>query len=291
MVDTTWSATSDSTRRGYWVCAIIALLIGAVSYLYMFIKLQGSKVKNGFMYYAFFPVFASDVLLIINFVPRDFYHLSVDKIETGGWCQVSAFLAVAGIVSLNVSMISISYMTRELVADRLNKDRSKSIMMKSMAVGWGLGIIFAAILAGAKQLGNFRDFYCCIPSPQNGSNIVPYSIITLVAFSSMIYFYRQAYAIAEEKWQLSAASKKRKARQADNEKGARPAQVQEVVVLAVWTTGTFYVLWFLVSLLGFITILGINTYPAELDAIAGVILKLQPLCNSLIMIRSILRTK
>jgi hypothetical protein len=279
-------------QQGYWISSVLALAIGAASYIFMLQKLQNSKVKNGFMYYAFFPVFFSDLLLIVNFVPRDIYHLAVGKMDSAGWCIASAFFAVAGITSLNVTMISIAYMTRELVADRLNKDRSRVLMMKSIAAGWALGIAFAAVLAGIGELGDFRGLYCCIPTPQNGVNIVPYFLITLTSFSSMVYFFRQSYAIAEEKWRLTAASKRRRTNQADDAgKGARPAQVQEVVVLAVWTTGTFYVMWFMVSLLGLITVVGVTDYPAELDAFAGVILKLQPLCNSLILLRSIFRTQ
>jgi hypothetical protein len=288
----TLSYAPFSLQQPYWVCAIMVLLTGALGYSYMFYKLQSSKVKNGFMYYAFFPVFSSDIVLILNFVPRDFVHLATGKLNTSAWCTVNAFLACAGIVSLNVSMVSIAYMTRELVADRLNKDRSKEIMKKSVLGGWGLGILFSAVMAGAGQLGDYRGLYCCLPTPQEGVIMVPYSIITFGAFCSMVYFYKQAYAIAVEKWRVSSASKKKKAKQADAEtKDVKPAQVQEVVVLGIWTTGTFYILWFLVSLLGFVTILGVNDYPPALDAVAGILLKMQPLCNSLIMLRSILKTQ
>jgi flagellar basal body-associated protein FliL len=287
--------TGSDPVHVYWIFAVIFLVVGFILYVFMFIKLSRSKIRNGFMFYAYFPAFLSDLSLIFNFVPRDLNHLSTKKLDTSGWCLFSAFWTVASIFAFNIAMVALAYMTKELVADKLDAKRSKYITIVSTIGGWAVGLVIAAFLLGFKILGNFRDLYCCIPgslqdasSPQT-KGIFPYFFITLFSMIMMIYFYKQAYDIAQEKWQASAAYKRRKA----SKKGAKtetPQQIAEVLFLSVYTTGVFYVCWFLVSFLGLITAAGVE-YPVDLDCIAGSVLKLQPAFNCLVLLRAIYRSE
>lgn len=53
--------------------------------------------------------------MVINFLPRDIYHLSAGHLDTGGFCQLSAFVTISAVTALNCGSVCISYATFRLV--------------------------------------------------------------------------------------------------------------------------------------------------------------------------------
>jgi hypothetical protein len=284
MAESSLSQMAQVYQLVYWLGAIMLLTCGTalMSVALSFIRIA----KDDALYLAFIPIFLADVSLVLNFLPRDLRNIVVGELESStGWCQFSAIWTITACIALNINTVAVAYYTRELVFDRLERDKMKKQLIYITGAGWALGFTVAMVWWGQGEIGNFRGIYCCFEQVSSLNIALPFFICTTASLIAMIFLYRQAFVhvkaisdgVARRAWKGELTSTRKSS-----------DHVVNLFKLSAYMVGNFYVCWTLVSLLAIIESFGI-TYPVGFDVLAGWLLKLQPILDSIMIIKGFRR--
>eukprot|EP00475_Leptophrys_vorax_P006286 TRINITY_DN1387_c0_g1_i1.p1 TRINITY_DN1387_c0_g1~~TRINITY_DN1387_c0_g1_i1.p1 ORF type:complete len:358 (+),score=93.65 TRINITY_DN1387_c0_g1_i1:187-1260(+) len=275
--------TAETVQYVYWIGSLILLSSGTamLGVTAMFMTL----IKVDAMYIAFIPVFIADAFTILNFLPRDIYHIVTGSLDSGGWCKFSAFWTISCCVALNANAAAIAYFTNDLVNDKFRPDIARRKVLLTTAVGWIVGIVMASGFMASDFIGDFRGLYCCLSRIQGVKIFLPYFLVTSVAFSFMLVFYRKAFnTVVMIHDRVKASLSPGASPQQQGSVSKTPEHIRGLVVMSSYMVGSFYTCWFLVVFLAFLETCGV-TYGIEWDVLAGWCLKLQPILDSIVVIR------
>eukprot|EP00475_Leptophrys_vorax_P018722 TRINITY_DN2559_c0_g3_i1.p1 TRINITY_DN2559_c0_g3~~TRINITY_DN2559_c0_g3_i1.p1 ORF type:complete len:351 (+),score=77.79 TRINITY_DN2559_c0_g3_i1:99-1151(+) len=284
----------EIAQRVYWILSCVVLFAGLTLILVSFFFLSRSKLRKDFMFICYIPLYMADLSMIFDFMPIDINQIVHGRgLETSdGWCQFGGTWTVAAVFALNIIMVANSYLTRELVADRLNKTRMVKLAGIFTVIAWVSGIIIASIFQATGQIGNHRGLYCCIKNPGTTSVFFPYFAVVLASGFGMAHFYRQSIDIVTEIYRNSNVWKERR-KTAGSKKSSKqkqektPAHIRELRKITVFTVGSFYWCWLPISLLALLQAFGNSDVPIALDIVAALLVKSQPLINSVLMLRAV----
>jgi hypothetical protein len=274
----------------YWVFAVVLLSLGGT--LLATVGFFMSLVELDVLYLAFLPMLMGDAATVLNFLPRDMRNIIAGNLDTSGWCHFSAFWAIACCVALNFNATTIAYCTKKMVANNLDREGAKKKVIMSTVFGWIVGVILASVFEGSNLTGGFKGLYCCFERVNGMKAALPFFLICGISSVTMIKFYHEAFSTANEAHQrvssalsLDSASNKK----VSNPGSAhRPEHIRGLMFLGFYMVLSFYACWTLVCILAILEAAGI-TYPVGWDMLAAWCLKLQPILDSIILIRGLKR--
>jgi len=238
------------------------------------------------LYLVFVPIFIADVSMVLNFLFRDLRNVVMGSLEVSGWCQFSAIWTITACVALNVNAVAVAYYTRELVYDRLDRRNMKRELVYITAAGWTAGLAAALTFYGRGQLGDFKGIYCCVSTITAWNVAIPFILANIIALSTMIYFHRAAFLHVK---QISVTTTKMFQSSSPGGTMMTPEHVTGLFKLSTTLVINFYVCWTLVAVLAIFEAMNVH-YPVEWDVAAGWLLKLQPILDSIMVIRGFRRT-
>jgi len=254
---------------GYWVVSILLLTTGA-TLLSVIAYLAKSLILNT-LFMTFIPILIGDILTILNFLPRDIRNIITGHLDSNGYCKFSAFMAIANCISLNINATSIAFFTYRYI-NNMMKIKIKEIIFVS-CIGWVLGFIIAISLTASGKTGNFKGIYCCLTIIKGPVDLLPYFIICGSSSAIMIYYYYKAYNVVKAFQKTTHTSSK---------------HVKAIMLLGMRMVINFYMCWTLVCFLAILDASRIN-YPIYFDWVAAWCLKLEPILDSVVILRSLKR--
>jgi hypothetical protein len=275
----------------YWVFSTILLSLGGA--LLAVVGFFMSMVEIDVLYLAFLPMLMGDVATVLNFLPRDVRNIIAGNLDTSGWCHFSAFWAIACCVALNFNATTIAYCTKKMITNNLDREGAKQKVIFSTILGWGVGIMLASGFVGSKKTGGFKGLYCCLERITGIKAALPVFVINGISSLIMVKFYYDAFYTADEAHRrvahaLSIDTSSRKSSTSGSGSVQKPEHIRGLMFLGFYMVSSFYVCWTLVCILAILEAGGV-TYPVELDMLAAWCLKLQPIFDSVILLRGLQR--
>jgi hypothetical protein len=99
-------------------------------------------------------VLVPDICMILNFLPASLDHLVTNGVADTTRCKLSAFVAIAQIMSLNMGTVLIAFTTWRMI---IGKKTSDSVILAGyQTFAWGVGIILASVFLIEDTLGHTR---------------------------------------------------------------------------------------------------------------------------------------
>jgi hypothetical protein len=196
----------------------------------------------------------------------------------GGLCSFVAFWAIAAVVSINGSSVTISYVTYRLVKDG-KKPELKTILIGN-GLSWALGLAIAIIFMTGHSIGPYQGLYCCVKEAQyHGYRVALIFTSFAVSVAAQTYFYYRSWKIvkATESGVLQSTGRGVKASRAVMKRGVEMVSI-------------FYCCWFIIFVNSIIAYNG-QTPNIWAGVVGAWMAKLNPVLHCLMMVRNIRKSR
>jgi len=195
----------------------------------------------------------------------------------GSLCNFVAFFAIAAVVSINGSSITIAYLTYRLVRD--GKKPDLKVVLTGNGISWGTGLIIAIIFMTGNSIGPYQGLYCCVKeSEYRGFRVALIFTTFCVSLSSQAYFYFMA-------WNLIKKTEGGALHSTGTVKASRVILHRGIEMVAI-----FYCCWFIICVDSIIAYNG-GKPNIWTSAVGAWMAKLNPFLHSLMMYRNLKRMR
>eukprot|EP00457_Paulinella_chromatophora_P004441 gb/GEZN01004453.1/.p1 GENE.gb/GEZN01004453.1/~~gb/GEZN01004453.1/.p1 ORF type:complete len:603 (-),score=55.76 gb/GEZN01004453.1/:158-1756(-) len=228
----------------------------------------------------------ADLALILNY---GFHHtLSIiqNTFLDGVHCQISGFISLVCVLFSNVASTAVAFVTHRSLGLQARpfaeKVRKRYILLTMCMVL--PGICYAALLSLTGQIGNYRGLYCCMKDNGNGWLVWTGFLIFATCGGLQGHYYYKSYHYVLEHINSSVGS-------GEMQKEKFVAGIRRH---AFRMCGVFYLAWTPMMLGGFVSYFsgGLITrngeaFPRWIDVIIVLCVKVVPLLDSLVVMRSV----
>ena len=191
-----------STEEIYWTGCVTILSIGGIA---LFICLstfayqqyqakKHNKPKHHYILNASALMLIADVAMVVNFLPRDAYNLSIGHLDNSWWCEISAVVTISSFVGLSGGAVLIAHVTERTFAlgVKANNKFSSQYLGIWTCTSWGIGITASLVFLFTNQIGPFKNIYCCTQNNGTPETSIPILFGFVASIASMSYIYSKA---------------------------------------------------------------------------------------------------